>query len=114
MEFRASKQFTGLLDTNYATGFEDFHMDTIECFLEVDFSSIKLNFSAASSLLQTSSEDVNIEDDASTQSTQDEPKTRDNPHIKNVNFTVLVSHLFFYEVRCFVPFEFIQVHFTHL
>ena len=89
-------------------------MDTVECFPEVDFSSIKLNFSAASSLLQMSYEDVNIEDDASTQPAQDEPKTRDNPHSKNVNFTVLVSHLLFYEVRCFGPFEFIQVHFTRL
>ena len=39
-EFRASKQFTNLLDTNYAAGFEDFRMDAIENFPEVDFSSI--------------------------------------------------------------------------
>ena len=67
VEFRASKQFTDLLDTNYMTGFEDFYMDAMENFLEVDFSSIKLNLGAASSLLQTSFEDVNIEDDATTQ-----------------------------------------------
>ena len=67
MEFRASKQFTDLLDTNYAAGFEDFRMDAMENFLEVDFISIKLNLGAAtSSLLQTSLEDVNIEDNAST------------------------------------------------
>ena len=42
-------------------------MDADECFLEVDFSSIKLNLSAVRSLIQTSSEDVNIDDDASTQ-----------------------------------------------
>ena len=72
MEFRASKQFTDLLDTNYAAGFEDFRMDAMENFLEVDFISIKLNLGAAtSSLLQTSSEDINIEDDATTQPTQD-------------------------------------------
>ena len=40
VEFRASKQFTDLLDTNYAAGFEDFRMDAIENFPEVDFSSI--------------------------------------------------------------------------
>ena len=40
-----------------------------ERFPEVDFSSIKLNIGAMSSLLQTSSEDVNIEDDATTLST---------------------------------------------
>ena len=43
VEFRASKQFTDFLDTNYTAGFEDFHMDAMENFLEVDFSSIKLN-----------------------------------------------------------------------
>ena len=72
MEFRASKQFTVLLDTNYTVGFEDFRMDAIENFPEVDFSSIKLNLIvAASSLIQTSSEDINIEDDVTTQLAQD-------------------------------------------
>ena len=67
-EFKASKEFTDLLDRNYAAGFEDFRLNAVENFPKVDFSSIKLNLNAAtSSLLQTSSEDVNIEDDASTQ-----------------------------------------------
>ena len=67
VEFRASKQFTDLLDANYAAGFENFRMDAIENFLEVDFSSIKLNLGVATStLLQTSFEDINIEDDATT------------------------------------------------
>ena len=66
-EFKASKEFTDLLDRNYAAGFEDFRLDIVENFLKVDFNSIKLNLNAAtSSLLQTSSEDVNIEDDAFT------------------------------------------------
>ena len=67
-KFKASKQFTDLMDTNYAAGFEDFRMDIMENFPKVDFSSIKLNLgsSASSSLLQTSSEDINIEDDATT------------------------------------------------
>ena len=81
VEFRASKQFTDLLDTNYTTGFEDFRMDAMENFLEVDFSSIKLNLGAASSLLQTSFEDVNIEDDATTQ-----PNVGDDPDNENVKF----------------------------
>jgi len=51
VEFRASKRFTDLLDMNYAAGFEDFRMDAMECFPEVDFSSIKLNLGATSSLL---------------------------------------------------------------
>ena len=66
-EFQASKQFTDLLDKNYAAGFEDFRLDAAENFPNLDFSAIKLNLGATtSSLLQTSSEDVNIEDDAST------------------------------------------------
>ena len=69
MEFKASKQYTDLLDANYAASFEDFHMDAEERFLEVDFNSIKLNIGATSSLLQTSSEDVNIKDDATTHPT---------------------------------------------
>nr|POE85057.1 hypothetical protein CFP56_40542 [Quercus suber] len=71
-----SKQCTDLLDTNYAASFEDFRMEAMENFPEVDFSSIKLNLNAAatSSLLQTGSEDINIEDDASTLPPQDDPK----------------------------------------
>ena len=66
-EFQMSKQFTDLLDKNYVAGFEDFRLDAAENFPNLDFSVIKLNLGAAtSSLLQTSSEDVNIEDDAST------------------------------------------------
>ena len=73
-EFKASKQYTDLLDANYAAGFEDFKADAMENFLEVDFSFMKLNLAAAtSSLLQTSSEDVNVEDDASTQPPHDDP-----------------------------------------
>ena len=74
-EFKASKEFTDLMDTNYAARFEDIRMDAMENFLEVDFSSIKLNLggAATSSLIQTSSEDINIEDDATTQTNQDDP-----------------------------------------
>ena len=65
--FKAPKEFTDLLDYNYVAGFEDFRLDTVENFPEVDFNSIKLNLNAASSsLLETSSKDVNVEDDAST------------------------------------------------
>ena len=37
-EFKSSKAYTDLLDTNYAAGFEDFRMDAMEHFPEVDFS----------------------------------------------------------------------------
>ncbi|KAL4609935.1 hypothetical protein ACB092_08G016300 [Castanea dentata] len=60
-EFKASKEFTDLMDTNYAAGFEDFRMDAMDNFPEVDFSIIKLNLAAAtSSLVHTGSDDVNI------------------------------------------------------
>ena len=79
-EFQVSKQFTDLLDKNYIAGFEDFRLDAIENFPNLDFSSIKLNLGAAtSSLIQTSSEDVNIEDDASTLSPPDDPKNNAPP-----------------------------------
>ena len=65
-EFRASSVFTELSYKNYAAGFDDFCMDAIESFPRVDFDSIKLPTMTESSLLQTSSKDVNIDDDAST------------------------------------------------
>ena len=75
-EFKSSKAYTDILDRNYAAGFENFRIDAIVNFPEVDFSSIKLNLAAAtSSLIQTGSNDVNVEDDASTQPSQDDPNT---------------------------------------
>ena len=65
MEFKASSEFTDLLLKNYVVGFEDFRMDIIEHFHGVDFSPIKLRVVAERSLLQTSSEDINVQDDAS-------------------------------------------------
>ena len=74
-EFKSSNEYTKLLDANYAAGFEDFRMEAIENFPEVDFSSIKFNLTAAtSSLLQASSEDVNVEDDAITLPPNDDTK----------------------------------------
>ena len=65
-EFKSSKAFTDLLDTNYATSFKDFHMDALELFPKMNFDSILFRIAAESSLLQTSSEDLNVEDNAST------------------------------------------------
>ena len=73
-EFKSSKAYTDVLDRNYAASFKDFRMDAIENFPKVDFSSIKLNLAAAtSSLIQTGSDDVNVENDGSTQLLQDDP-----------------------------------------
>ena len=65
-EFKSSKAFTNLLDANYVEGFEDFHMDALGLFPKMNFDSIKLYAAAKSSLLHKSSEDLNVEDDAST------------------------------------------------
>ena len=37
-EFQVSKQFTDLLDKNYAAGFEDFRLDDAENFPNLDFN----------------------------------------------------------------------------
>ena len=80
VEFKSSNEYTKLLDANYAAGFEDFRMKAMENFPEVDFSSIKLNLAAAtSSLLQATSEDVNVEDDATTLPSKDDPKANAPP-----------------------------------
>ena len=55
-------------------------MEAMENFPEVDFGSIKLNLAAAtSSLLQVSSEDTNVEDDATTLPPKDDPKANAPP-----------------------------------
>ena len=80
VEFRAFKQFIDFLDTNYVAGFEDFCMDAMENFHEVDFSSNKLNLGATkSSLFQPSFENINIEDDDTNQPAQDDPNVGDDP-----------------------------------
>ena len=79
-EFKSSNEYTKLLDANYAADFEDFRMEAMKNFPEVDFSSIKLNLAAAtSSLLQATSEDVNVEDDATTLPSKDDPKANAPP-----------------------------------
>ena len=74
-EFKSSNKYTKLLDANYAAGFEDFRMEAIENFPEVNFSFVKLKLIAATnSLLQANSKDVNVEDDATTLPPKDDPK----------------------------------------
>ena len=62
-EFKTFSEFTELLDKNYAASFKDFYLDATDAFPRVDFNSIMLLITAKSSLLQSSSKDVNIEDD---------------------------------------------------
>ena len=104
----AVAKFTDLLDTNYAMGFEDFRIEAIENFPKVDFSSIKLNLCGAtsSSLLQTSLEDINIEDNATTQPAQNNPSVDAPPSRRRHIMFILVFFLFFFHlVHCFGLFK---------
>ena len=65
-EFKSSGAYTKLLDKTYAVGFEDFHLNAREAFLGVDFNSIKLPIAGKSSLLPSTSKDVDLNDDATT------------------------------------------------
>ena len=73
--FKRSDEYKNCLDSHYAAGYEDFRADAKEAYPDLDFSSFKLPLATESSLLQTSSEDVNIMDDANTEVNQDDPKT---------------------------------------
>ena len=57
----------------------DFRSDAKEAYPEMDFDVFKVPIAAESSLLQTSSKDVKIMDDASTEPSKDNPKSRDAP-----------------------------------
>ena len=73
--FKKSDEYKNCLDSHYAAGYEDFRADAKEAYPDLDFNSFKLSLATESSLLQTSSEDVNIMNDANTEVTQDDPKT---------------------------------------
>ena len=75
-QFKSSSAYTKLLDKTYAAGFEDFRLDACEAFPGVDFDSIKLPMAVGSSLLPSTFEDVDIDDDATT---SDKPKDDAQP-----------------------------------
>ena len=72
--FKKSDEHKKALDSHYAVGYEDFRADAKETYPELDFDSFKLPLAIESSLLQTSSEDVNILDDTTNEVTQDGSK----------------------------------------
>ena len=77
--FKTSDTYTKLLDENYVAGFEDFRQDACEAFLGVDLNSIRLRIAAGSSLLLISSEDVDIEENATTSDLpKDDAQPKDN------------------------------------
>ena len=69
--FKKSDEYKNRLDSHYAAGYKDFHADAKEAFPDLDFDSLKFPLATESSLLPTSSEDVNVVDDATNEVTQD-------------------------------------------
>ena len=78
LAFKKSDEYKNHLDNHYAASYEDFHADAKEAFLDLNFDSFKFPLAIESSLLQTSSEDVNVVDDASNEVTQGDPKSGGN------------------------------------
>ena len=72
--FKKSDEYKSRLDSHYAAGYKDFRADAKETFPDLDFDSFKLPLAIESSMLQKSSEDVNVMDDASNEVTQGDPK----------------------------------------
>ena len=69
--FKKSDKYKNCLDSHYAAGYEDFRADAKEAFPNLDFDSLKIPLATESSLLPTSSEDVNVVDNATNEVIQD-------------------------------------------
>ena len=67
--FKKSDEYKNRLDSYYAVAYEDFRADAKEAFPDLDFDSLKIPLATESSLLSTSSEDVNVVDDATNEVT---------------------------------------------
>ena len=78
LAFKKSDEYKNRLDSHYAAGYKDFRADAKEAFPNLNFDSFKLPLTTESSLLQTSSKDVNKVDNASNEVTQDGPNSRGN------------------------------------
>ena len=76
--FKKSNKYKSHLDSRYAASYEDFRADAKETFPDLDFDSFKLPLATESSMLQTSSKDVNVMDDASNEVIQGDPKSGGN------------------------------------
>ena len=69
--FKKSDEYKNRLDSYYAVGYEDFRADAKKAFPDLDFDSLKIPLAMESSLLPTSTKDVNVVDDATNEVTQD-------------------------------------------
>ena len=65
--FMKSNKFKNHLDRHYAASSEDFRSDAKEAYPEMDFDSFKIPTATENSLLLTSSQDINVMDDTSTE-----------------------------------------------
>ena len=73
--FKKFDEHKSRVDSHYAAGYEDFRADAKETFPDLDFDSFKLPLATESSMLQTSSEDVNVMDNASNEVIQGDPNS---------------------------------------
>ena len=64
--FKRSDEFKNCLDSHYAIGYEDFHANAKETYLDMDFDFFKIPLAIESSLLPMSSKDINMVDNATT------------------------------------------------
>ena len=92
--FKRSNEYKNRLDSHYAAGYEDFRANAKEAYPDLDFSSFKHPLATESSLLQTSSEDVNIMDDANTEVNQDDPKMSSPKWLPLENLFYFYSFIF--------------------
>ena len=69
--FMRSDEFKNYLNHYYVVVYENFCSDAKKAYPEMDFDSFKIPTTTESSLLPTSSEDVNVVDDTSTEPAQD-------------------------------------------
>ena len=76
--FKKFDEYKNSLDSHYTVGYDDFRADAKEAFPELNFDTFKISLAIESSLLATSSEDVNVVDDANNEVTQDDPKSGGN------------------------------------
>ena len=76
--FKKFDEYKNHLDSHYVAGYEDFCVDAKKAFPELNFDTFKIPLATESSLLATSSKDVNVVDDANNKVTQDDPKSGGN------------------------------------
>ena len=65
--FKRLDEFKNRLDNHYAVDYENFGVDAQETYPDMDFDSFKIPLAIESSLLSTSSEDINMVDNATTE-----------------------------------------------